>query len=857
MFVTASLALLGAFVLVPAGAAPVSGSAGTAATTDIGATGSNACASISALAAAASQASQANHGSQADQGPRTGQGPQGSNQSPRASQGPEANQGPQASQGPGAYQAPPAPQANENEQASRRRQVNEGPQANWGQDANQNPQLNQGAGPSQSSEANQGTQASHGPRGNQETQGNQGQEATQSPQGNPAPQSSQGPEAKQSQPPPIRVPASLAYECLLSVPIDQDSASRLVASYKQFYQFQSSLYFIKNPPDSYQMPAADIERDLDDIQARVRDGAYAGEYAFQLALYTALLRIRDGHTKYLPDALNDAFVFEKPVRLSSVSRDGLELPQIYVTERDAQVPVSAVASIDGNDVAAYVDEQANLVNCQDHDCNYNAVMSGFHWKKQPPGRPTGQYSPYPGATTTLTFANGTERAIDNVATVVADFAGVDSGAAFYARFCASKPAPPPPPMEAMMKKQPALPPPPGYPAAVVKHSHNTIAGYFLDGIHSDVAVLRVESFAPDATSESEMNPVQEFQAVVATFLARCRAEGKSKLIVDLQTNGGGVPDAEYDLFKQLFPATDPYEASMLRASPVAGAIIRSVDELRTNGGAGDTSWAEGSFFDFRRGTTADGTNFEGFDAFFGPYPYEGDSFTAVARDNLTTPAGGRATGIEISGYGGKVQNSQAPFSVENMVVVGDGVCASACISFMEQTWTGVGMSFVAVGGRPQYAPMTAGGLTKGGDVLNYSDLNNTIANITAALAATPAKLDAFQREVSLDMYALERASAASAPAINARSTVRRGQASRVPTHFLYDAAQCRVFRTARDMADAGRLWARVADAAFRGASVCVPTRPGSDGAGVPMVRRELRPAYDDAAPDSETLRRRT
>lgn len=59
------------------------------------------------------------------------------------------------------------------------------------------------------------------------------------------------------------------------------------------------------------------------------------------------------------------------------------------------------------------------------------------------------------------------------------------------------------------------------------------AGYYLNGTaNKDVGVLSFNSFEP--------NTPAEFQAVVQTMLAEMKRDGKTKLIIDLQGNGGGM-----------------------------------------------------------------------------------------------------------------------------------------------------------------------------------------------------------------------------------------------------------------------------------------------------------------------------
>ena len=94
---------------------------------------------------------------------------------------------------------------------------------------------------------------------------------------------------------------------------------------------------------------------------------------------------------------------------------------------------------------------------------------------------------------------------------------------------------------------------------------NSIAGYFPDDEDS-LAVLSVPTFDPLDSDDAE------FQDVLRSFLATSKAQGKSKLVIDLRGNGGGDVVDGYDMFKQLFPGMVPYGTTNLAASPLLNAL---------------------------------------------------------------------------------------------------------------------------------------------------------------------------------------------------------------------------------------------------------------------------------------------
>ncbi len=126
------------------------------------------------------------------------------------------------------------------------------------------------------------------------------------------------------------VPASLAFECLRSVPNKPEPAEQLVTSLKAFVEWQSTLAWLKDPPASYMLPPIDIQGKLDNISATASDGGFESEYDFQLAIYQTIVAAHDGHFSYRPDIFK-TFVFRNNLAadIVSVSQDGKELPKLY------------------------------------------------------------------------------------------------------------------------------------------------------------------------------------------------------------------------------------------------------------------------------------------------------------------------------------------------------------------------------------------------------------------------------------------------------------------------------------------------------------------------------------------------
>lgn len=104
----------------------------------------------------------------------------------------------------------------------------------------------------------------------------------------------------------------------------------MVSSLAPYFELQSTIGFLKDPPSGYLLPGVDLMGGLARIEAHVRDGVYTSEYDFELDLYTLVLSAHDGHFNYRPDIFSGVFVFERTQSLVSISKDGLALPKIYL-----------------------------------------------------------------------------------------------------------------------------------------------------------------------------------------------------------------------------------------------------------------------------------------------------------------------------------------------------------------------------------------------------------------------------------------------------------------------------------------------------------------------------------------------
>ena len=164
---------------------------------------------------------------------------------------------------------------------------------------------------------------------------------------------------------------------------------------------------------------------------------------------------------------------------------------------------------------------------------------------------------YPGPSTTFTFEDGSESTSSNLAYILANFTGVVAGPSFYEKFCTADGDAAGAAIAASSESdiasfqlegdaasgQISFGYPPG-----PRMANGSFAGWYLsdyleDPGVADVAVLGVSGF--------EDGPI--FQGALETYLNQAKADGKTKMIIDLQGNGGGLILLGYELFRQLFP----------------------------------------------------------------------------------------------------------------------------------------------------------------------------------------------------------------------------------------------------------------------------------------------------------------
>lgn len=232
----------------------------------------------------------------------------------------------------------------------------------------------------------------------------------------------------------------------------------------------------------------------------------------------------------------------------------------------------AIARINGQNATQFMEQQGlTFVNAQDRDSQWNSQFLNY---ASPLGRPPVTASIFhQGDSVTVDYENGQQISQDTYALLRANanFTGVNTGEDFYQKFL----NPDNQQAGGQQQAQPEtpdgpLPVPPnieGFPTPAIRDSGaNATAGYFLSGPgYNDVAVLSVLGFAPSGNFDTT-EYVINFQRLVSDFLAMSKQAGKTKLLVDVTGNGGGLVVAGYELYSQIFPGQPLFQANNLRRS---------------------------------------------------------------------------------------------------------------------------------------------------------------------------------------------------------------------------------------------------------------------------------------------------
>ncbi len=425
--------------------------------------------------------------------------------------------------------------------------------------------------------------------------------------------------------------------------------------------------------------------------------------------------------------------------------------------------------------------------------------------------------------TTVKCKNGTTLKFTNTAFVRGNFTGITSGEDLYNSFGQGNGTGPSPVIwgtyDAVARN--LTPDFSGYPKPVKSSAEGGVIGFLPDSPDlSDVAVLAVNTFALMGLSPNfePGDQFTEFYNVTADFLLAAKAAGRTKLILDLQGNGGGRNLNLVNLYRALFPTADILP---VLSQPRAHPQLAWLGEYYFNSSRPSAPWP------FPDALNPSGQPWTSFSEFYGPFP---SPPSLKKYGAYTTPVL-----FNIS----KVTNSPKypppfptpPFAPSDIIILTDGQCASACSLLTTILTHTHSIRTVALGGRPSPGPMQAVGQTKGGPVMALALLPHyDEAAVPKGLRLPPNVPSIPPREgqylpplrlTSDPLYGWGLAVQFNV----ANAVPLKEGGGGVPLQMRYEAADCRVFGTWESAGDATGLWKRVVDVAWKGGK-CVEGSTG-------------------------------
>ncbi|KAI6317443.1 hypothetical protein MCOR34_003978 [Pyricularia oryzae] len=600
---------------------------------------------------------------------------------------------------------------------------------------------------------------------------------------------------------------SEALACLASVPLARDHDMELMDYLGPYVEQQSTIGILKNPPETYLLPAIDLVGGLRQIKDKISAGGYKSQLEFTWDVNRMWNQLNDGHFDYKP-ALLQVFGFQSSRGLKSVSKDGLELPEIYDEDdlqnsRSQGFTPSAVVSVDGIPVVDYLQIVASAGALQDPDAQYNNLFTTTAARARGGGGyfRSGGYTELPDISI-YKYANGTVASHPNYAILRQDLTGISNGRQLHLAYEI------PPPKDSGKqkdKKKSSSSPPinkptvPGYPLPVVKHYNDYVAGYFMNGSeYQDVAVLSIYSFTPKPTATKTDSEFVEFRRVVREFIEQCRREQRTKLILDLQANGGGMLHMAFELYRNLFPRAEPFDGTRIRATD-AYNIIGKVDY-----GTPKERNVVNNPLD------QDLKRYQSWEALWGPVNAKEDKMTNLLRYNFKSNTTVGEGDFYISGYGPNDTPPEPYFEGKNILIVSDGFCASTCTVISRLLINEQGARSLALGGRPLKAPMQTIGGVKGAQVVKFQLFQDLLKDALQKVPKDTKLPDNLPKIANVPLLpSLSKLS------FNFRNAYESAD-SLTPLQFLYEAAHCRRFYTDDMTRKPVEVWKVAVDVAFRG-----------------------------------------
>ncbi|KAF7542407.1 hypothetical protein G7Z17_g11602 [Cylindrodendrum hubeiense] len=637
----------------------------------------------------------------------------------------------------------------------------------------------------------------------------------------------------------VDVRPSVGIACLKSVPLAKERDLALIDYLLPFVQFQSTIETLANPPDEYLFPGVDILGGIEAVRTKLNKNGYDNQYEFMTALRAIFVASNDNHFDYAPALLNAFLFVRQRLRLTSLSHDARDLPEFFMTvdvlrgnNHTLDYRPSAIASIDGIPVARWLENDAarNPANFQDPDAQFNNMFTTIQ-RTATGASGVSLLSQFEIPDyNVVKFRNGTSLQLNSTIIFMptTDFNGIGSGEDFQNAF--EIPATSSSKNESSTKmrrstdeeEESAIVT--GFPYPVEKHSMNSVAGYFLnDTDYQDTAVLSILSFLPvgfDMSDFGNLNItayVLEAREVIVDFFKKAQAENRDKLIIDLSANGGGSVTLANEIYRLLFPQGEFSAWGRYRANELLEATSEADYDTLVN-----VMVTSSIYYPIGPDNKPINTG----KSWFGPYTAAGGQNVTAAFQNDNDIPWDSSVPVYINGVNPNYTVIFEPvFKPENILIVTDGTCASACGILTGLLTRGHGIRTLALGGRPLHRAMQAMGGVKGSLLyLNSNIVSSTSSFLTGikqekeALRIVSDAADAFPSLKDAPLLPLVAGSEGGR--VNALNAYTTDDLDGYPVHFRYEAAHCRLFYTQLMTKDVTEQWRYAADVAWKGAK-CV------------------------------------
>ncbi|KAH0441412.1 peptidase s41 family protein [Colletotrichum camelliae] len=624
-----------------------------------------------------------------------------------------------------------------------------------------------------------------------------------------------------------------AHDCLTSIPFHQAPALRFIEYYNTTMQFQSTLAHLKNPPPGYQQPAFDLMGGLEELKRNVTAGFFTRQYDFEVALQYLVYALKDAHVDlYADDILNRQ-------------------------ENNLETPISAVSHINDEPAAEYLARFGSLqsVGMLEPHADWNELMDSPVQDIQGIFSIfSGASTFFPGETITFSFEDPSVKKVELhwlAVYNIAEFTGpLETPGDFYNFFVlgllpasyydvplpavfggpsdtedvsvdvATEDAPAGATEDATEDGEPdsgwydaSFHAFPANPDVVQEdlglYEGGILTGYFYEDMST--GVLSTPHFNQYGVE------VESFARSLAKFIAGAKERQLSHIVIDLQKNVGGSTGIALLLFREFFPGVDPFAGSQRRShelgNTLGSATTRYWQSLAANTDDSSELVADEWVITTRINDDT-GNNFTSWEEYEGPRRQADDDFSLVERYDLKNPSFHTAAfdGWLLTRYlDDSEEDDRAMWKPEDVVILTDGTCSSACALFLELAKNQAGARTVVVGGAPKAGPMQAASGSRGARVYTGSLLDYDMSWIGAKDEAV---LPLFPRNRNDTGIFIDHVT------FNLRDQLRKDDTS-VPLQFRYDPADCRLYFTLDNVYNTTALWHDVARAAFEDSSICV------------------------------------